>query len=135
MESRIIRKRINRVCFAIFIFIAILTALQLGVSFSEMLFSPDFLGKNKKIEFVLNIIEPLTYIVAYFVPVLIFKRVYAKEHIPMRTAPRLGNHPIPMIFASLSICLAASHFWSYISSGESDVQIYHGDIINLSRVP
>lgn len=137
MESRMIVKRINRVCFAIFIFILILTALQLGVSLSEMYLAPFFGGKNKKIEIILNVIGSLSYIVAYFVPVLIFKRVYAKDHTPMKAAPRMGEHPIPMIFASLSVCLAASHFWSYISSGEGNVQIYHGDsivILMLSTV-
>ncbi len=137
MESFMIKKRINRICFAMFIFLGILTAFQFGASFAEVILAPLFFGKSKEFELALNIIGSLSYVVAYAVPVLILKRVYAKDHAPTRTAPRMGNHPIPMIFASLSMCLAASHFWSYISSGGGDIQIYHGDsivILMLSTV-
>lgn len=131
MESRIIKKRINRVCFAIFIFIGILTVLQLGVSLAEMFLLPIF---DEKIKLVLSIIGSFSYVIAYFVPVAIFKKVYSKDYVSIKTAPRMGAHPISMILASLSVCLAASHFWSYISSGDGDVQIYHGESIVLLMI-
>ncbi len=114
-----------------FIFIGILTGLQfISVSFdlAKELFHHDV---SKLFEVLAEIFVAFSNAMAYFVTALIFKRIYAKDHIPMGTSPRIGAHPVPMIFSSLVLCFAASRFWGYFSSVDSPVQIYHGDSIVL----
>ncbi len=131
MEGSMIRKRINRVCFAIFIFIGILTGLQFVSVSLEIAREYLYKDGNELFEMIAGLFDIVSNIVAYLVATLIFKKVYAKDYVPMGAAPRIGAHPISMIFASLSVCFAASHFWSYISSGNGYFEIYHGESIVL----
>lgn len=119
MESIAVKKSINRVCFAIFIFIGILTALQF-VSIILSFFENDL---------ITGIFGAISNAAAYFITALIFKKAYAKDYVPMRTAPRVGSHPVPMILAALAICFAASRLWSYFVSGEGTAQIFHEENI------
>ena len=126
MDSTEIRKRINRVCLAILVFIDLLSTLQTVQIFAGDILYSAFGEESAAAETIDGILVGVLYLIAYFVSHLIFKAAYSKDYISLRTNASLGSHPVAMIFASLAICFTASHLVGYFSSGDSGaVQIYH----------
>ena len=131
MESGIIKKRMNRVCLAILVFIGLLGVLQsVQIFLGELLYS--ILGDDSRVAEVLSqIFLALSYFISYLFSFLIFKKAYAKDYLPVRSEASMGAHPVPMVFSALAICLAASHLVGFFSDGSSGVVIYHGESIVL----
>ncbi len=116
MEIFKIRKRINSVCFAVLLFIAFVSALQL-LPIMNFLSGIDVNDSVK--ESFESIYVGLSYVVSYVVTVLVYKRIFKMEYCSMNIAPHLGRCPIPMILASLGVIFTASHISGYFNFFES----------------
>lgn len=126
-----IKKQINRVCCAIFIFVGICSALTVAQALSSDFVSSLFDDESGASEIYDNLFMGFTYVISYLVAFLLYKVAYKKNYLPPRLSLSLGNHPIAAMLASLAIVFTASHLAGYFGSGSSSIDEYHGQSIVL----
>ncbi len=127
-----IKKRMNRVCGAVLLFIGILSGIQTLQMLDIRLFDLFFENDSISLEIFENIFSGFSYLAAYVFAIIIFKRIYRFDYRNICFDIKLGSHPVAMIFSSLGIIFTASHISSYFGLGGSGVPMaYHDQSIVL----
>jgi len=131
MGAKEIKKRINRVCCAIFIFIGVCSILTVAQTFSYP-FASLLLGDKAPVREVYdNLFTGFAYVVSYLIAFLIYKRAYVKHYVSPSLSLNLGKNPIALMLASLAIVFTASHIAGYFGAGSPSFIEYHGHSIIL----
>ena len=123
-----IKRAINRVCLAIFIFIGV-------AGFFQVVFEGIFDVLNELYfhneEVADNLFMGFSYVTAYLISICVYKAVFKKSYRRASFEINMGSHPGAMISASLGLCFMASHLSRFFGGGAGYTQVYHDESIVL----
>ncbi|MBR4295537.1 MAG: CPBP family intramembrane metalloprotease [Clostridia bacterium] len=121
MRYKEIKKNINRICLSIFVFIGIVSALQVVslLLFSVVRIIPH--EKTVELEIARKIFDGFSYLIGYIFAILFYKAAFKRFFQPMKLRFCVGSHPIASVFAALGMLLAISNFVGIFNFGGSEV--------------
>ncbi len=127
-----IKQKVNRLCFAVFIFIGILNLLQVLwwlISPIENLFSRRAFNISE------SLFSGFSYLAAYLASILVFKTAFFKEYKRIGLETKIGKHPFATVFAGLGFTFTASHIMQYFGYAKSSVfTAFHDEDIVLAVI-
>lgn len=121
MRHKEIKKNINRICLSMFVFIGIVSALQVA---SIVLFSVVgiFIREETiEVEITKELFGGFSYLIGYIFAILFYKVAFKKFFQPMKIQKHVGSHPIAFIFSALGMLLAISKLVGFFSFGGGEV--------------